>query len=288
MEKQKPLVRNRLTWKIISFSGDKDNLNKLFQVLEERCHAAAEIEVNNFEQRDQPPDIYEQNKKTIREGFELKITVTSLDGKELWGGVSDIFDSPNFPDQIKSIYVNSEIPLKTIHNYSPRNSFEIFIDFSKPELFNLSLMPSQETPNASNIIVHGLDATWVHGLFNEFCNFIKEHPGKLKCLHKHSIYDLLVWGFGLPLSFWVSYKLSNIINAIFGKFSIFVQNAAYVYVFFVSLTLFRLLFHYARWVWPLIEYRSSKNKAQKHRIILGTITLGLVSKFIYDILKAIF
>jgi hypothetical protein len=288
MENQKPIVRNKLTWKITSLSVDKHYLNNLFKILEERCRDAGEIEVSNFKQKEQSAEVYEQNKKTLREGFELKITLNSLDGQELWGGITDIFDSPNFPDQIKSMYVNSEIPLKIGYSYYPRNSFELLLDFSKPELFNLSLMPSQETPNASNITVQGLDATWVHGLFNEFTNFIKRHPSRLTWLHKHSVYDWLVWGFGLPFSFWASYKLSNIINSIFSKFSVFVQNAAYVYVFFASLTLFRMLFHYARWVWPLIEYRSSKNISQKHRIILGTITLGIVSMLIYDILKTIF
>jgi hypothetical protein len=203
------------------------------------------------------------------------------------GGISEIFDSTNFPDQLKSVYVNSEIPLKII-NYYPRNSFELFLDFSKPELFNLSFIPSQATPNASNILVQGYDATWVHGVYNEFTNFIKKYPAKLTWLHKHSIYDFLVWVFGFPFGFWVTYRLSNILNEIFGKFSNFVQSASYVYVFLASLIIFRLLFDYARWVWPLVEYRSSANIGQKHRIIIGLITIGLVSAFIYDILKTIF
>lgn len=288
MEKQQPLVRNRLTWKITSFSVKKSDLNRLFQILQERCHAAGEIEVTNFKKMVQNDEIYEQDKIKIKQGFELKLTITGLDGQEIWGGINEIFDSPNFPDQIKSIYVNSEIPLKVPYNYSPRNSLEFFLDFSKPELFNLSILPSQETPNASNVAVQGYDATWVHGVFNEFSNFINRHPAKLTWLHKHSIYDLLVWIFGLPFSFWVTYKLSNILYSIFGNLPTIVQSASYVYVFLASLIFFRLLFHYARWVWPIIEYRSPGNLGQRHRIILGGITLGLVSAFIYDIFKTIF
>jgi len=265
----------------------KDDLNKLFQILQERCHAAGEIEVANFKKMDQADEIFEQNKNIIKQGFDLKLTVTSLDGQELWGGINEIFDSPNFPDQIKSVYVNSEIPLRVPHNYYPRNSIEVLLDFSKPGLFNLSLLPSQETPNASNIVVQGYESTWVHGVFSEFSDFIKRRPAKLTWLHKHSIYDFLLWLFGLPFSFWVIYKLSNSINTIFANFHNIVQDAVYVYVFFVSLSLFRLLFHYARWVCPLIEYRSSSNIELKHRIILGAIIIGLVSKFIYDIIKAI-
>jgi hypothetical protein len=285
---QKPQVRNKLTSKISSFSVNKEDLQKLFQILQERSHAAAEIEVTNFNQRNQSEEEFLNNKKILREGFNLKPTVVSTDGKELWGYFQDIFESPNFPDQIKSIYVNSEIPLKVSHNYQPANSFELFLDFSKPDLFNLSFLPSQATPNASNIVVQGYDATWTHGVFNEFNSFIKNHPSKFTWLHRHSVYDFLVWIAGLPFGFWVSYKFSGNLNKIFGNVSPFVLNASYVYVFLASMILFHLLFHYARWVWPLVEYQSSKNKSGKHQIVIGAIALGLASALIWDLNKIIF
>lgn len=285
---QKPIVRNRLTSKIFSFSASKEDLYKLFQVLEERSQAAGDIEVSNFKKLDQTDEVFEENKKTLKEGFNLKPTIISSDGKELWGNYKDIFDSPNFPYEIKSIYVNSEIPLKARYNYNPANSFVLFLDFSKPDLFNLSFLPSQATPNESNISVQGYDATWVHGVFNEFNSFVKKNPSKMTWLHKHSIYDLLVWGFGLPLGFWMAFRLSGILTKIFGGISPFLLSGSYVYVFFASLIIFRLLFHYARWVWPLVEHKSSKNKAIKHQIILGAITLGLVTTVIWDLIKIVF
>lgn len=285
---QKPLVRNRLTIKISSFSVTKEDIYNLFQILQERNHAAGDIEVSNFKKMDQSDEDYEKNKKTIKEGFNLKTTIVSADGKELWGNFKDIFESPNFPDQIKSIYVNSEIPLKAGYNYSPANSFELFIDFSKPDLFNLSFLPSQATPNESNIAVQGFDATWTHGVFSEFNNFVKGCPSKMTWLHRHSVYDLLVWALGLPFGFWMSYKFSGILTKIFGGFSSFVLNGSYVYVFLASLILFRLFFHYARWVWPLVEHKSSKNRAIKHQIVLGAIVVGILITFIVDLIKIIF
>jgi len=285
---QKPLVRNRLTSKISSFSVTKEDLYKLFLILQERSHAAGDIEVSNFKKGDQSDEDYEQNKKTIKEGFNLKPTIVSADGKELWGNFKDIFESPNFPDQIKSIYVNSEVPLKAVYNYNPANSFVLFLDFSKPDLFNLSFLPSQATPNESNIAVQGYDATWTHGVFSEFNNFVKSYPSKMTLLHKHSVYDLLVWALGLPFGFWMSYKFSGILTKIFGGLSSFVLNGSYVYVFLASMVFFRLIFHYARWVWPLVEYKSSKNKAIRHQIVLGAIAGGVFTTFIVDLIKIIF
>lgn len=285
---QKSQVRNKLTAKISSFSGNKEDLHKLFQVLQERSNAAGKIEVANFKQGTQSDEQFSNSKKALEEGFNLKPTIVSTDGKEFWGQFEDIFNSPDFPDQIKSIYVNSEIPLKAVYNYHPANSFELFLDFSKPDLFNFSILPSQATPNGSNIVVQGYDATWTHGVFSEFNNFIKNHPSKLTWLHQHSVWDFLLWVIGLPFSFWVSYKFSNILNKIFGNVSSFVLNASYVYVFLASIIIFRVLFHYARWVWPLVEYQSPKNKSGKHQFVIGSIALGLFIAFIWDLIKLIF
>lgn len=235
-----------------------------------------------------PDEEYEKNKNLLRKGFELNLTVTGIDGQELYGDVNDIFSSPNFPDEIKTIYLNSEIPLSVNYQYHPRNSFTLFLDFFKPDIFDFSLLPSQPTPNGSNIEVKGYDATWVHGLFNEFNNFINKRPSQFPWLHRHTIYDILLWPFGIPFGFWSSYKLSGFVKTLFGNVSVFVESAAYVYVFLVALFLFRVLFHYARWIWPLVEYRTSKNKALKHRIFLSTITVGLIGKIIYDVIKALF
>ncbi len=287
-QKQETLIRNRLTRKINSFSANKENLLKLFKILQDRSYAAGDIEVTHFKQMNQSDEEYEKNKETLKDAFELKLTVMSTDGQELWGSISDIFDSPNFPDDIKSIYVASDTALQVTYNWPTRNSFKLFLDFTRPKPLDLSFLPSQATPNESNITVEGYDATWVHGVFNEFNNFIDKYNAKLTWIHMHSIYDLLVWAMGLPFGFWVVYKLSPFLNNIFGTFSVFVQSASYVYIFLASLIGFRLLFHYARWIWPMVEYQSLKSTALKHRVTLGAIILGLVSSIIYDILKAIF
>jgi hypothetical protein len=287
MEKQL-LIKNNLSCSINSLSITKDDLHKLFDILQEGANAAGDIEVTNFKKLAQTEEIYEENKKILRESFELKINLVSTDGQEFYGTIDDIFNSSNFPDQIKSIYIGSEIPLTVSYNYTPRNSFQLFLDFSKPRLFDLSFMPSQATPNDSKFTVQGYDSTWVHGVYKEFETFIKKLPSRLNWIHKQSIYDLLLWVLGLPFSFWLTYKVSDFISSTFGKFSIFVQSAAYVYVFLVSIILFGLLFHYARWVWPSVEYRDLKNIALKHRTILGIITLGILVAFICDLVKAIF
>ena len=280
-------INYKLTRKINSFAVGKEELKRLYLILQERSNAAGDLEIANYKQEKQTDEEYAANKLRIKESTRLKLTITSNDGKELYGNIEDVFESVAFPEQIKSVYVNSELLLKTHYNYTPRNSFELLLDFSKPDLFDLSFMPSSATPNNSNIKVQGRDTTWVHGVFSEFNDFVSKYPSKMAWLHKNSVYDLILWLAGFPAGFWLTYSFSEFINKIFGSFSVFVQNAAYVYLFLFSLVLLRLIFHYSRWIWPLIEYQGSKNTALKHKVFITAILFGLLIDFIHDILNFI-
>ena len=288
MEKQKPLVKNKLSQKITACSLDKDTLHILCNLLQERSYAAGDIEVSNFDKREQTDEEYEKNKKILKDSFELRVTVVGKDGEEFFGPVKEVFESPNFPDQINSIYINSETVLKANHNWSPRNSFDIFLDFTKPEIFNFSLMPSQATPNNSNFNVSGYDATWANGVFNEILKILSKNKSSFSFLHRHSIYDIFLWFVGYPLAFWICFKFSPIINQLFGNISVFIKSGAYLYLFIASLFIFRVLFHYGRWIWPLVEYKCPKDKALKHRAFFSVLLLSLLGTFIYDLVKHVF
>ena len=90
MEKQ-PLIKNKLTCPIISLSIGKDDLSILLHILQERSYEAGNIEVANFQQLEQTDQVYEQDKRTLKDGFELKITLLSPDGQEFYGTIDDVF-----------------------------------------------------------------------------------------------------------------------------------------------------------------------------------------------------
>lgn len=148
-------------------------------------------------------------------------------------------------------------------------------------------MPNQETPNEANFEVQGYDPTWVNGVFNEITSFIKQRSSTLSGIHNHSVYDVLLWLIGFPLAFWVCFKLSPYIEKIGEGTNTFFKSAVYLYCFVATLFLFRILFHYLRWVCPLVEYRSRGNNIVAHRVILGAILVGIVSSFFVDIIKAL-
>ena len=277
-------VTNRQSLERFSCSFDREELRRFLSILQERLDAAAELEVSNFQQLNQPDEEFENNKTLLRSGFKVRPTLTGQNGQQLYGSLDEIFDSPNFPEAVRSIYVNSEIYLKARYNYTVRNSFEMFLDFSRPEIFDFTLMPSDRTPNGSNVKVNGSDATWVNGVFHEIQQYINDHKAQAPWLHRHTIYDILLWFIGYPIAFWVCFKVAPFLPHSAGPF---LRAALFVYLFVITLVGFRALFHYSRWVFPAVEYRHPRSNPLRHRIILGALSFSLIASVVYDILKGL-
>ncbi len=264
-------------------------MSKLFKILANKSEEAGKLEIESWTKSEKQSDEdYNDEINKVRNCFKLKLVIKEENGKALIGPMNVVLNSPDFPEKIKSVYAVCGNDLKSICNLFPKNSFEIFLDFSKPRILDLSFLPSHDTPNESNVKITGLNTTWVHGVFGEVMNFIEERASKFSIVHKNSIYDIFLWVLGFPLAFWGCYKLSTPIESIGNNINEFFRNAVYVYAFLVTLFLFRILFHYLRWVCPLVEYRAVGNSIIKHRAFLATILIGIVGAFIYDLIKTIF
>lgn len=245
MEQQnQAILTTELSEQITACAFTKEDLKTLCERLQESSRAAAEEEISYYAPLDRPVEQILADRELIRSGFELKVTVRGVDDERIYGTIPAVFASPRFPSKIKSLYINSETNLSSLYNWYPRNRFELLLDFTKSELFNLSLSPSISTPNASNIFVSGLNSDWVSGVFRKVTEFIKEKRTRRRFLHRHSVYDILVLCGGLPFAFSIAYKLSVWINNLFDEISMILEIAAYVYVFFLSLHFFKALFDY--------------------------------------------
>ena len=286
-QQNRVILTTELSQQITACTFSKDDLETLCEILQESSYAAAEEEIINYTPIDRPLEQILADRELLRSGFELKVTVRGIDDKVLFGTIPAVFNSPRFPDKVKSLYINSESDLRDLHNWSPRNRFELLLDFTKSKFFNLSLSPSISTPNGSHFFVTGLNSDWVSGVYRKVTDFIKEKRTHRRFLHRHSIYDGLVLCGGLPFAFSIAFKLSSWIDTLFGEVSGILESAAHVYVFFLSLHLFRALFDYARWIFPIVEYKSSTNTARKHRYILGGLVVAVFGNFLYDLLKIV-
>jgi hypothetical protein len=106
-------------------------------------------------------------------------------------------------------------------------------------------------------------------------------------VHQHSVYDVLLWFLGFPIGFWACFKLAPLVAKAEASSSSFVGAAIYVYIFVVALFLFRALFHYFRWVFPIVEYKHERSRALAHRAVLSALSIGLVGAVIYDVVRTV-
>ena len=81
---------------------------------------------------------------------------------------------------------------------------------------------------------------------------IESDKRTLREAFKHSIYDVFLWLAGAPIGLWWTSRLAPAIQRITS--SAFLQAAFYLYLFVATLFGVRILFHYARWIWPLVEF----------------------------------
>ena len=254
MEQNRAILTTELSQKITASAFSKEDLKTLCEMLQESSRVAAAEEISNYAPLDRPIEQIRADQELLRSGFELKVTAHGADNERIYGTIPAVFNSPRFPGRVKTLYIDSAQDLRNLHNWVPRNRFELFLDFTKSELFNLSLSPSISTPNESNIFVSGLNSDWVSGVYRKVTDFVKEKRTRRQFLHRHSVYDILVLCGGFPFAFSIAYKLSGWISNIFGEISGILESAAYVYMFFLSLHLFKALFDYTRWVFPIVEY----------------------------------
>lgn len=278
------ISRTKLTKSLKSLSLDKEDLKKMLDILQLRAKDASDIEYKKSDKL----EITEPNnlRANLDICAELNVTIKGSQNEELFGTIDEVFKFPSFPEKISSVYVNSRLMYESKFNHYPSNSFSLFIDFRKHKILDFSFHPSQRTYNESEFIVEGSDNMWVNGVYFEIDSFIKTNPSKFPNIHKGGIYDILVWFFGIPFGFWLCYQ---VILLKFRFFSArpFIENLFLTYCFFIGLFFLRILFHYFRWVYPMIEFKNKKDRSLGHQAAILSISIGLIGKVIYDFIQLV-
>ena len=127
----------------------------------------------------------------------------------------------------------------------------------------------------------------MEGVFHGINSFIDSKPSKYSTIHKGSLYDFLIWFFGIPFAFSICHKFINL-KLTFVEQNPFLGNIVISYLFLLSLFILRITFHYLRWVYPMIEFKNKNGRSIKHQAALLSISFGVIGKLLYDIVKFVF
>jgi hypothetical protein len=272
--------------KIRSCAINIEDLKILYSLLEAKVREAKDYELAESQLIKQSAnDKKEELKQFIENLYKLSIHVFGERGEYLVGDEASIFDDRSFPNRVSQIIFDSAYYYKSATNLEPLNKLIVQFDFKKQMLFDFTNPLTAPALNLSSITISGISNTWVGGVYEEANKFLKEKEKKRNWLHKKHIYDVFLYFYFYPTAFWTIYRVSGLLKP---KISTFILIGICFYVFMILLLLMRIIFNYIRWIFPLIEFVPKyKSKMARHRAALFIILAGIISAFIWDLLKTL-
>ena len=280
------------SWRNFSMQGaippcllSRDDLKVLYRLINNKQMDYRDKLLSQLsQQQNETQEQCEQRRIRVSNAFITTVLITGVNGTVVTGHGEAIFDSSSLPERILTILYDTSFSPNAQLKHMPSDRVSLLLDFSKAPLINFVSQPSALTPNNSNWNIFGETESWATSLNTRLTEFFGERKTSVGWLHKAATYDWLLLLGGFPLSLWGANKLGGFI--IGGKtFPPIMSVAIYGYAFILAANIFRALFSYSRWVYPKIELESSRSPVLKHRILWGTISLGLVISAIWDGIK---
>lgn len=276
------LPRKEISYQSLAIS--LADIQRIFERLLVQVNDQADRELNALIQQPNESDADFQARKTdlrVRV-FRITVTIDGTAGSSLFGDDVTVFTSPNRPNQIRSVYMTNVNAYKGVVGVKPLNSFELFLDFSKPALLDPNRFVSSPTLNESNLSVGGDRDAWVAAVAEAVNGVLAGHETRRGWMHKAFIYDAGLLLLGIPFGFYVCLKLSGLAGSLFGTVHPFLAAAFYVYVFFLALWAYRVLFGYTKWAFPTVELTDNRDTAKAHRKVWWAIVLGIVGDALWE------
>ena len=177
----------------------------------------------------------------------MRVTISGRDGENLFGYGTEPFDSPNIPEPINHIYISNIAAFQTVEGRNPLNNFTLIFDFSTPQLVDNNNPVSNPIPNSSNLTVAGDRDAWVASIQQAVTDILGKRSNRRSFMHATFVYDVGLVLLGLPAAIYLCWRLSDFVEVNLGVLSPFIAAAAYIYIAFFVLNVYRVLFGYTKW-----------------------------------------
>jgi hypothetical protein len=283
----------KLNYKAIkppSYFLDLEILKKLFKLLQDINDEEAIDQISKIIKNPENSDeAFEKYKNELRELYKINVQIYCADGNAYVSKDESIFDESKIPVNINKIVFDNLIDYRLRFGQLPPYTINVSFDFSTAEILDFSSNPSNSTINSSIIELAGSRDTWLEGAHQRIKKLLEPKQKKRAWIHKQSIYDFFLWIIFLPIMLVNLFRFMASFSTLFNRVPGSYQAAIYIYIFIFSIFTARIIFNYARWLFPLNELKDNSNKSSVgHRLIFGAIILGIISSAIYDIFKSIF
>ena len=262
-----------------SLSGIRALMSDLDAIVKEQ----AEIEIAQAVKTDDQTDeqFAERMNAARRDAFKILATINYADGSSLHTSEPNDVKLDDGGPLIKSFFVSNFTPYKSFTGAEPEHMFQLLLDFSQPPLLDASTLVSSPTLNTSNLTVRGRRTGWRTAIDDAVEKRIKKRRAIRQAFHSGFVYDFGLLLFGLPLAFYACWYLSQTVQGVFSGTNVVVISAAYVYIGFVSVWIYRILFSYTKWAFPLVELTDQATGPARHRAIWWTLMVLIFGRVLW-------
>lgn len=231
---------------------------------------------------------FDARKKKVYDSFITSMTIHTTNDVMFHGNNESFVEEANLPDQIRSIFFSTSSVPQAVLGFIPARRIIVFLDFTTPPLLDFSRLPTLPTPNESSFEIVADDHSWFTSSNAVLTDYFNTRKTRLNWLHRAAMYDILMLILGLPLSIWAVYRLSVALERA-PRMPLIISSAIYIYAFFFSLNVFRVLFSYSRWVFPKVELEAGSSPSPlRHRSAWLAIMAPLAVAVLYDVAKTLF
>jgi hypothetical protein len=265
----------------------REDLKRLYKLINERqAEYREKIVAIQSQQSQETPEAFAARRRRVYNAHVTSVTIEAKNGERLTGNNEQIFDAVTYWADVKSVFFSTQSVPQAVIGVVPQDRVALFLDFTQPPALDFSKLPTLPTQNESNFEIAAVDEAWFILTKTRLVEFFEQRRSGYNWIHDAGVYDILLMVFGLPLGVWGTVKVESIIPAI-DYVGAFPRVLIYCYSFLASLTMFRVMFSYARWVFPKVEIETQgRMNPLRHRAVWAVILGALVLPAFYDAVKA--
>ena len=220
----------------------------------------------------------------LRDAFCLTVSITGEHDERLYGEDISIFSSENLPKTITNIYFNNITAFqRNAGGADPANRIEVNLDFRKPKLFDPDVVLSSATPNGSRVVSRAEDITYFRAVQRVVDSKLKAQHTWYGVLHRNFAYDFGIWVLALPAALLMATYYMDKWLPIDGLYATY-RWAFFGYAVGLIVLAYRFISSYAKWAFPVNVLAENRDKALKHRLVMG----GMLAWFMYKVADILF
>lgn len=221
-------------------------------------------------------DWQEYKQAALNRAFAITTTVFGTDGKKAYvPSIENIF-SDTTPDPLIGLTATNKMAYAAFTNANTNNNFKLELDFSSPPIVDSENPLSSPTPNRSNIEINGVTETWIAAVESAVTEELTKNKNRRGWLHWQFIYDAGLFFFAMPAGIFACHAAKVTFPTQFSNLGTTLEIAVFIYLFLVSIFLFRVSFGYVRWLFPKMELLNDQSSRSAHRRFLKWIVGGLL------------